>query len=491
MMELGSPIIQQYQEIIKQANVNNNSQFIQDFNQFITNYLIKLDNIDTTDQEAYQTKAQLLNDSLAYGALRQMAQPYLSEDQRNRLQSIADSTETEPKVIAQLNQEANNILMETISTNVDNLVKPVLQQGFIHPEARKALLQGLSKLKDLIVTKADNDFMEVYPGHPDYEEAKKRRKESVENIHQIDNLQDQIEKLPTTPALEFIDKFKIGATNSQLKFTDQWQQTMDLLDNNKDDMSEFGTDEVWEANNQEALRLAKAFRSVLNGMKVDNADINNPTGYSRIRNLVYQKSAQKNYVPLAEISTQEANMMLEDVSKIIARLEFADTLAKMNRGQKLKEQNKVAARKNQLLYNGTKRLIDTLSDSDWKDTSIADLKNTFNTITVEVKDALEGDGVKQSKETRAAVEKYIIQLDNAIYDFFQANKDSKGELSVEKIGKLLKKFAGNAGFFQKTNNILNESTKSLSDNSYIWYLASRAAVKESDFYGSYKKAVND
>lgn len=488
MMELGSPIVQQYQELIKQANTNNNAQFIQDFNQFITNYLIKLDSIDTTDQEAYQTKAQLLNDSLAYGALRQMAQPYLSEDQRNRLQSIADSTETDPNIIAQLNQEANNILMETISTNVDNLVKPVLQQGFVHPEARKALLQGLSKLKDLIVTKAANDFMEAPPGD---KEARKRYKESVESTNKIDDLQEQIEKLPTTPTLEFIDKFKIGATNSQLKFTDHWQQTMDLLDNNKDDISEFGTDEVWEANNQEALRLAKAFRSVLNGMKVDNADINNPTGYSRMLNLVYQKSAQKNYVPLAEISTQEANMMLEDVNKIIARLEFADTLTKMNRGQKLKEQNKVAARKNQLLYNGTKRLIDTLSDSDWKDTSIADLKNTFNNITVEVKDALEGDGVKQSKETRAAVEKYMMQLDNAIYDFFQANKDSKGELSVEKIGKLLKKFAGNAGFFQKTNNILNESTKSLSDNSYIWYLASRAAVKASDFYGSYKKAVND
>lgn len=488
MMELGSPIVQQYQEIIKQANTNNNSQFIQDFNQFITNYLIKLDSIDTTDQEAYQTKAQLLNDSLAYGALRQMAQPYLSEDQRSRLQSIADSTETDPNIMAQLNQEANNILMETISTNIDNLVKPVLQQGFIHPEARKALLQGLSKLKDLIVTKADKDLMEAFPIT---DEVRKRHKESVEKTKQIDDLQEQIEKLPTTPALEFIDKFKIGATNSQLKFTDHWQQTMDLLDNNKDDISEFGTDEVWEANNQEALRLAKAFRSVLNGMKVDNADINNPTGYSRMLNLVYQKSAQKNYVPLAEISTQEANMMLEDVNKIIARLEFADTLTKMNRGQKLKEQNKVAARKNQLLYNGTKRLIDTLSDSDWKDTSIADLKNTFNNITVEVKDALEGDGVKQSKETRAAVEKYMMQLDNAIYDFFQANKDSKGELSVEKIGKLLKKFAGNAGFFQKTNNILNESTKSLSDNSYIWYLASRAAVRASDFYGSYKKAVND
>ena len=29
--------------------------------------------------------------------------------------------------------------------------------------------------------------------------------------------------------------------------------------------------------------------------------------------------------------------------------------------------------------------------------------------------------------------------DNAIYNFFQANKDSRGEISVEKIGKLLKK----------------------------------------------------
>jgi hypothetical protein len=46
----------------------------------------------------------------------------------------------------------------------------------------------LSKLKDLIATKVDNDFREVYPGHPDYEEAKKRRKESVENVNQINKL---------------------------------------------------------------------------------------------------------------------------------------------------------------------------------------------------------------------------------------------------------------------------------------------------------------
>jgi len=44
---------------------------------------------------------------------------------------------------------------------------------------------------------------------------------------------------------------------------------------------------VWEANNQEAIRLVKAFRAVLEGMKVDNADLGNPTGYSKMLNLVY------------------------------------------------------------------------------------------------------------------------------------------------------------------------------------------------------------
>lgn len=488
MMELGSPIVQQFQELVKQSSNDSTAQLAQNFNQFIGNYLIKLNTIDTTDQEAYQTKAQSLNDALDYGTIRQMAQPYLSEEQKNRLQDIASTTETDPKVIEELNQEANNILIETISTNIENLIKPIIQYGFIHPEARKALLQGLSKLTTLIQSKAAEDLMNYEPMDPEFA---KINKESIDRTTQVNKLKKQIQNLPTTPALQFIDKFKIGATNSQINFMEHWQKTMDLLQDNKEDLSEFGTDAVWEENNKEALKLAKAFRAVLNGMKVDNADLSNPTGYSKMLNLVYQKSAQKNYTPLAEISTQEANMMLEDVSQIIARLEFADTLTKMNRGQKLKEQNKVAARKNQLIYNSTKRLIDTLSNTDWKDTSIADLKNTFNNITVEVKDALESDGVKQNKETRAAVEKYMMQLDNAIYNFFQANKDSKGEISVEKIGKLLKKFAGNAGFFQKTNNILNESTKSLSDNSYIWYLASRAAVKASDFYGSYKKAVND
>nr|DAT29222.1 MAG TPA: hypothetical protein [Caudoviricetes sp.] len=45
----------------------------------------------------------------------------------------------------------------------------------------------MSKLKDLIVTKADKDFMEAFPIT---DEVRKRHKESVENIHQIDDLQE-------------------------------------------------------------------------------------------------------------------------------------------------------------------------------------------------------------------------------------------------------------------------------------------------------------
>jgi hypothetical protein len=39
--------------------------------------------------------------------------------------------------------------------------------------------------------------------------------------------------------------------------------------------------------NEEAIVLLNSFISVIEGMKVDNADIINPTGYSKILNEVY------------------------------------------------------------------------------------------------------------------------------------------------------------------------------------------------------------
>jgi hypothetical protein len=39
--------------------------------------------------------------------------------------------------------------------------------------------------------------------------------------------------------------------------------------------------------------------------------------------------------------------------------------------------------------------------------------------------------------------------------------------------------------------LLTENSTSLDKNSFIWWLASRAAVKASDFYGAYKNSITD
>jgi hypothetical protein len=48
-------------------------------------------------------------------------------------------------------------------------------------------------------------------------------------------------------------------------------------------------DPEWTADNEEALNLVNSFIAVINGMKVDNASFNNPTGYTKILNNIYKK----------------------------------------------------------------------------------------------------------------------------------------------------------------------------------------------------------
>ena len=45
--------------------------------------------------------------------------------------------------------------------------------------------------------------------------------------------------------------------------------------------------------------------------------------------------------------------------------------------------------------------------------------------------------------------------------------------------------------FSYSHGTLNETTTFIDDNAFIWYIASRAALKASDFYGSYKTAIGD
>lgn len=481
MMELSTPTIQQYTETIRNSKQD---QDIKNLETLVNNYLQDI-NTPTDNSDSYVQKLESINKNIGNASVYALLDPYISESDRNILQTI-DSQETPtPEQL----QEKATILNNLVENNILNVLEHYANQEFIHPESKNILQQAIAttitKYSDIVT-----DLQEQAAYDPEIQEqSEAANAKYIPIINGLKDLKIRINNLPSTPILSLIDKFKMDATKSQLSFMEHWQQTMDLLEQNKNDLSDFRIDGTWEDHNTEALQLVQSLRAVLEGMKVDNADINNPTGYTKILNTLYQKQGRKDFVQLAEISSDEANMMIADLNKIIGRLTYAEQLNAINKGQKLKQQSRVAANKNYLVYNSAKRLINAISDSDWQE--IDGLKTVIETIPTDLKDAIENKDIKITKELQEQLNEYIYKIDNAIYDFFQANLDGDGKINKEKLGRLLHNFAGVNGFFQKTNGTLNENTKFIDDNAFIWYIASRAALKASDFYGSYKQAISD
>ena len=479
MMELSSQTIQQYAEAIRNSSQN---QDIKNLETIVNKYLQDI-NTPTADSDSYLQKLESINKNLGKDTTMALLSPYLSESDRQILQEI-DSLEN--PTLDEV-QEKTNILSDLFNNNIFNLLDGFTKQEFIHPEAKQVLTRVISNLIskfDKARTTATNTAENEDPMM-----AVEIDSAYVPITNKLQDLSVRINNLPSTPILSLIDKFKMDATKSQLSFMQHWQQTMDLLEQNKSDLSDFRVDGTWEDHNIEALQLVQSLRAVLEGMKVDNADINNPTGYTRILNTLYQKQGRKDFVQLAEISSDEANMMIADLNKIIGRLTYAEQLNAINKGQKLKQQSRVATNKNYLIYASAKRLINAISDSDWKE--IEPLKDLVENIPTELKDAIDNKDIKISKDLQNQLDEYIYKIDNAIYDFFQANLNGDGKIDKHKLSRLLHNFAGVNGFFQKTNGTLNETTKYIDDNAFIWYIASRAALKASDFYGSYKTAIGD
>jgi hypothetical protein len=96
----------------------------------------------------------------------------------------------------------------------------------------------------------------------------------------------------------------------------------------------------------------------------------------------------------------------------------------------------------------------------------------------------EGD-FKKPKEERRKINAEMLKLENAIYEIFNRNVGTDSN----KLKELIKNFADVNGFFQPTGDVLNTATKFIDDNAYIWWLASRAALKGTAFYQAYSKSL--
>jgi hypothetical protein len=154
---------------------------------------------------------------------------------------------------------------------------------------------------------------------------------------------DQLKTKSNVPILEFLSQYAKSSTNSDVDPMEHWKKTIGIfadassftgqgLTDNQTDASEVITSDEWVEDNKEVQKLLDSFEAVITGMRVDNGDFDNPTGYTRMLNQINTRVGNTNFEQLAEIDAEFADMVLQDVHMLQKRFKVAEELSALNRG---------------------------------------------------------------------------------------------------------------------------------------------------------------
>jgi hypothetical protein len=184
---------------------------------------------------------------------------------------------------------------------------------------------------------------------------------------------NEIQELSNTPIIDNLSKFILSTTSDQtvldlLKYL-QNEETL-----NYKDIKSFSLNNTTLESFKDAKDLLTLYRSVIVGARYDNIDLENIVGFNTTLN---ELSGKKENLNLAEIDGQTADLILEDINKLLSKLDYFERLHKLNNGDKYNIQDKTALNKNYIMFNKYKHFISILDkDNDWNQSkSFSELKN--------------------------------------------------------------------------------------------------------------------
>lgn len=505
LLETASPVVLQQHQYAQQ--VAQQSQGLLQAQNFIQRILGQMDHLSEThdvDSTLGQVSSALADFDMQ--AMQTASSPLLSDTVKQQLQNILTQIDTPidgetpqetQQRLSRLSMDYRSILYNSIAENVDSIMQPIANQTFLNPEVKNSLTKSL----DFLYNYYNGRAMSLFPiandaklsGDPNAQTLLDQVDQFQEYARKFKDYLDNLKTKSNTPIIEFLTQYQKNSTNSDVDLMKHWDTTMGIFADAKTsdgvDASEIIVSDEWVEDNLEVQKLLDSFEAVIQGMRVDNGDFDNPTGYTRILNQINPKIGNTDYEQLAEIDAAFADMVLQDVHMLQKRFKVAEELSAINRGQKLKQQEKVATRKNFLLYKSLSHLSDVVPPDDWEEESIAKLQSAIQSADF-LSSNYDRDTLQFSKEEREKAEEEMLNIEDAIYDFFEANKVN-GKLDSKKVGRLLYAIAGDAGFFAENDDLLTENSTSIDSNSFIWWIAARAALKGSDFYGAYRQSLSD
>lgn len=418
---------------------------------------------ENKDSESFVEEMAEFNISSSMGIIGPLLTTLGSESEKATFTDMMNTPITEDYTMEVQSEQYNKFVSKFLTSHIDAIVKPIVNQGYINPELKRVLNGTLDSAYWYFINQA-----EMYGDDASYIEATK-----------IEDAKAQIDKLQHSNIIELLDQFSLSTTDSDVKVSNILKETDASLREHMDDLSNFNLNNERLDQITEALSVINIFKAQLLSARVDNADLSNLYGMNTTIN---ELDSEAN---LAELQSNVADAMMQDLEGIELRLKTFQKIIAANNAQKLGEQTRTANNKNILIYDRIKSFILNIPN-DWA--GKAEFEGTVSSLS-KLEEISAAKKISLNREERFQVESEMVKLDDAIYNFFEANSDKVND--PEALSKLIS--VDNFGLITIGDDIESLSSKStnIDDNAVVWYIASRAAVKASDFYGEYRSIISD
>lgn len=401
-----------------------------------------------------------------------------------------DPQMTEEEKIRQRNlisKEYQDKLDEILINNASTFVQPFIDRGFANTETRNQLTQLLKVVHNRALAEASEweqwanenlDMQELTTAINPYEEAASRVLVGLRAV----------EQLASTPIEQNLNEFAISIGNEPINLTELIQRLNNSFNDVADNVTKFNMDEQLYKDLNNAIYTLELYQASIRGARTDGANLNNIFGYNATLNEVAAKIKGSEQPQLAEIDKNVADVFDEDINTNLNKLQFLKRLYEVNQGQKLTKQDRVATKKDLLIYKRLKNIVSILDDDPLKDwEGFLNLQNAINGMIIH-EQLLRDNNTTVSEEQKEAFEREKLNAENAIYDFFQIESNKQKLNDPAKLAEFIN--PSKLQLYTEAKELLNEGLDNLDDNSLVWWIASRAALRSQDFYYQYRQIID-
>lgn len=445
------------------------------------------DVIQGTNEAEWLQSAQDVQSASIINLNTRLIEQFGTETEKQELQTQLDALKTlnENSTEEEKKEAQKKFVLEQSRMVIDNL-NNWLNPLFNSRVASTELKNQLNKVLDKLINIAEfNKFQTVENSEeidplldPDFILWENKARE-------LKSIKKEINLLQKTDFEKNLDEFSISIGKDPINISNLLARLNASFNDVSNNITRFNLDSQLYQDLENAITTIEMYEAAIMGARTDSADFSNYFGYNATLNEINSKTG--NAQPeLAEINSSTADALVVDINTNLNKLLFLKQLYQINQTQKLSKQDRISAKKDLLIYKSLKGFVQVPDDDPIKQwNGFAELQNIINGLTIHEK-ALRENSNNISDEDKIEFVQETLTVEDAIYDFFQKNK---GKLSDP---KKLVEFINSSRFqlYTEAKELLNEDLGALNNNSMLWWIASRAAVKSSDFYYQYKQIIN-